>query len=96
MIEKINKCEKGAIVEVAAIKTATIDECANKCKGVTKMFAYGTNDFGELGCHRGLCKCHCICMATMNDDTCEKLNYDEYWFLEFEDDYENDGKLFLF
>ena len=43
----------------------TMHECSSKCRKLTTMFAYGTNDFGRKGCNddgkkNGLCKCHCI------------------------------------
>ena len=38
----------------------TMHECSSKCRKLTTMFAYGTNDFGRKGCKDGLCKCQCI------------------------------------
>ena len=61
---------------------ATIDECSEECKKkYSTVFAYGTNDFGRRGCIDDVCKCQCI--NTDDDETCESVNHEEYWFYKF-------------
>ena len=60
---------------------ATIDECSEKCKKLSTMFAYGTNDLGRSGCMNDLCKC--LCINSDVDKTCESINQEEYWFYKF-------------
>ena len=69
--------------DIDVSKAASIEECAIKCEGLTQMFAYGTNDFGANGCKDGLCKCHCI--DALNNHTCRKIKYDEYWIFAFKE-----------
>ena len=60
-----------------------MDECSEKCKKLSPMFAYGTNDFERDGCINGLCKC--LCVNSDDDSTCESINQEEYWVYEFKD-----------
>ena len=72
--------------DIDAVEFMTIDNCSNNCNKQTRMFAYGTNDFGGQGCNKdGLCKCHCIA-TDENDITCTKIDHQDYWFFKFKDD----------
>ena len=43
----------------------TVHECAERCHGVSKLFIYGTNDFGLNQCKKKIWwrdrKCPCFC-----------------------------------
>ena len=45
--------------EVDKGKFKTEQMCANACKGVASMFAFGTNDFGTDRCTSEGCQCIC-------------------------------------
>ena len=58
------------------IKTA--EECANKCSGLSSMFAFGTNDFGTQRCDlNGFCKCICETSAT-KEGFCHQMSHSGY------------------
>ena len=65
---------------------ATIDECSEKCKKVSLMFAFGTNALGQHGCMDDRCKC--LCIDSDDGKTCEPINQEEYWYYS----YKNVGK----
>ena len=44
----------------------SVDACAQACKGVSSMFALGTNDFGVNRCNSKGCKC--LCETSAADD----------------------------
>ena len=44
----------------------SIDECAKACNGISSMFAFGTNDFGNDRCWSN--GCACLCETAANDD----------------------------
>ena len=50
----------------------TIERCASLCTGLSSMFAYGTNDFGENRCTTGGCHCYCETSAT-NKGACSTV-----------------------
>ena len=57
-------------------KIKSVDECANACDGLSTMFAFGTNDFGEERCDNdGNCKCSCETGAHWYDTTCTKKSH---------------------
>ena len=56
---------------------STIGECARKCKTISSMFAYGTNDFGLERCYDQKCKCVCEPTASA-DGTCKTKNHNGY------------------
>ena len=63
--------------EVVKGKIKTINECANSCKGVASMFAYGTNDFNNNRCNTD--GCHCLCENVADaDGTCTTSNNSGY------------------
>ena len=68
-------------------KVQDVETCARSCKGVSSMFIYGTNDFGEFGCIDGQCKC--LCLNSDDEKACESVNEYQYWFYNFK----NAGKL---
>ena len=54
----------------------TIDQCADKCKGVSELFAYGTNDYGTDRCSGG--SCNCLCETAAKDGSCKITSHEGY------------------
>ena len=54
-----------------------VDECASSCKGISSMFAFGTNDFGTNRCYDDGCSCLCETSAT-EEGTCDSVNHNGY------------------
>ena len=50
----------------------TIDECADKCEGISELFAYGTNDYGSDTAQI------CSCEIAAKDGTCQTKQTDGY------------------
>ena len=50
----------------------TIDECADKCEGISELFAYGTNDYGSDTAQT------CACETVAKDGTCKTKQTDGY------------------
>ena len=88
--------------KTTSFETKSIKECAKKCDGITKLFAYGTNDFGGQGCENGICKCHCVVVKDDLDESCKEIDEKTYWFFKYKAGvtFSNDGKfnciVFLF
>ena len=55
---------EGPDAEILELNYGTINDCANKCRGLSTMFAVGTNDFGGKRCEGGRCSCICERMAS--------------------------------
>ena len=90
-------CIDGADTIGYLSETTTIHECARKCHGLTQMFAYGTNDFGQQGCQDGLCKCHCVRVAKPKDESCQLINQEKYRFFWYKSGahFIDDGNIYL-
>ena len=54
-----------------------IEECAENCRDVSSMFAFGTNDFGTTRCNDGKCACYCETAAT-SDGSCTINTHNGY------------------
>ena len=57
-------------------------ECAEKCRPISSMFVFGTNDYGKTPCDESGCKCYCETEST-NVGTCltkDTMNYDLYTY----------------
>ena len=52
--------------EVVKGRMDSIDQCVEACNGVSSMFAFGTNDFGDVRCYSN--GCECICETAARDD----------------------------
>ena len=62
----------------------TIDQCSEKCTGISDMFAFGTNDYGTPRCSGG--KCNCLCeTASGYDATCEQVDHVGYRLFKYKD-----------
>ena len=55
--------------EVQKPHTFEAEKCAEICYGVSTMFAFGTNDYGNPRCNKDGCTCLCETAAT-SDGTC--------------------------
>ena len=60
----------------------TEEECAKKCRGLSSMFAFGTNDFGNDRCQNGFCKCICETSAT-KEGFCHQMSHSGYNLYRF-------------
>ena len=63
-------------------RVASVEDCAEACKGVSSMFALGTNDFGVNRCNRKGCKCLCETSAA-DDGTCDVVSHKGYRLYKF-------------
>ena len=82
MVAEKKECS-GSEVEKGKIKT--INECANSCKGVASMFAYGTNDFNNGRCNTDGCECICESAADA-DGACATSDHSGYRLYRFSRD----------
>jgi len=48
----------------------SLERCADVCTGISQMFIWGTNDFGNNRCKSG--KCRCYCQYSTKDYKCIK------------------------
>ena len=48
---------------------ATLDQCEEKCNGVSELFAFGTNDYGNPRCSGD--GCSCLCETAAKDGSCK-------------------------
>lgn len=72
----------GGKVYKSALPSA--QHCANACKGISSMFAYGTNDYGTTRCWRsGNCDCYCQ-PAASSDGTCKTRSHKGYNLFRFD------------
>ena len=46
-----------------------LKSCAQSCRGISSMFIFGTNDFGNIRCYTNGCVCSCE-TAALPDGTC--------------------------
>ena len=60
----------------------SIEECAYSCKGISSMFAFGTNDYGYESCWDDKCMCICETAASV-DGTCEKIGHHGYRLFKY-------------
>ena len=95
-VEEIEKvCLDENDDKATSFEAKSIKECARKCDGITKLFAYGTNDFGGQGCENGICKCHCVIIKDNLDESCKEIDENTYWFFKYKPGvtFSNDGKI---
>ena len=83
MISEDNFCINEAQIKSDPILVTNVTECANQCKGATKKFAHGTNDFEGHGCKNGLCKCQCV--NEISNEKCQQANQKDYWFFKYKE-----------
>ena len=58
--------------ETAFYSIPTINDCADKCFGLSEMFAYGTNDYGTDRTQT------CLCETAAKDGTCDASTHNGY------------------
>ena len=57
----------------------SLKDCADSCRGISSMFIYGTNDFGENKCKTlGMEDCPCYCETSAKDAECEWVDNSGY------------------
>ena len=53
-------------------RSKTVEECANRCSGVSSMFRFGTEDYGNnKDCNKEGCKCKCE-LDALTEGTCNQ------------------------
>ena len=62
--------------EENAGRKKTLEECANSCRGVSSMFVYGTNDFGQNRCSSVDCLCYCELSSKLGQ--CNQITHNGY------------------
>ena len=83
MVAEQKECD-GAEIEYGYNETiASVEECANKCRESSSMFAFGTNDFGSPRCIKGgVCKCLCETSST-KQGSCNQIDHKGYRLYRF-------------
>ena len=83
MVAEKKECD-GAEIEYGYNETiASVEECANKCRKLSSMFAFGTSDFGNSRCITGgVCKCLCETSAT-KQGSCNQIDHKGYRLYRF-------------
>ena len=85
MVAEKKECD-GAEIEYGYNETiASVEECANKCRKSSSMFAFGTNDFGVPRCDNNGCQCLCE-TAAADDGTCDSVQHKGYRLYRFRAD----------
>ena len=65
--------------EIYPGEIATIEDCASECKGISSMFAFGTNDYGASRCLADGSKCNCLCeTAASSNGVCQESAHSGY------------------
>ena len=70
------KKECGGLEHYAGIQT-NLEDCARSCRGISSVFAYGTNDYGTIRCYNQGCHCYCETSSFPNG-TCSLVNHNGY------------------
>ena len=73
-VEEKSKCEGQ---EITAGIFNSITDCASICRGISTLFAFGTNDFGGIQCESGGFRCLCETSAS-KEGTCKKVENKNY------------------
>ena len=63
--------------EISKGKLPSVDECASECKGISSMFAFGTNDYLKNRCDNNGCNCLCETSAA-EEGTCDRVDHNGY------------------
>ena len=60
----------------------SISDCASACKGLSSMFAFGTNDYGNALCSN--LKCQCLCETSASPGgKCTKVRHTGYHLYKY-------------
>ena len=79
LVEEKKECSGD---EISKGRMNSPGECANACKGVASMFAFGTNDFGVPRCDGNGCQCLCE-TAAADDGSCDSVQHKGYRLYRF-------------
>ena len=82
LVENRAECTGSEIRAPGGYKVNTRN-CAESCKGISTMFAYGTNDYGTIRCNEGGCNCLCETAATP-EGTCTIKGHPGYRLFRYE------------
>ena len=70
----------------------SITDCAEKCKGISSMFAFGTSDYGTSRCSNGNSNCECACETSATPDgTCKEKFHSGYRLYKYVNIDEDEG-----
>ena len=61
-----------------------VSQCAEKCRSISSMFLFGTNEYGLTKCDEFGCKCFCETEST-NVGTCQtkdSMGYNLYTYMQ--------------
>lgn len=56
---------------------ATVEDCGRECRGLSSMFVFGTNHYGQTKCNSKGCRCYCETSAN-DDGTCTMVDHNGY------------------
>ena len=73
--------------EISKGTKKTLSDCAKTCQGLSSMFIYGTNDFGEDKCKtNGTEDCPCYCETSYNKaGECKMVENNGYRLYKYKD-----------
>ena len=82
LVNKKKECsgseeDKGPVVEIS--------QCAEKCRAISSMFIFGTNEYvseDDSRCEENGCDCYCEIDAT-SDGNCDMKDHDSYNLYKF-------------
>ena len=73
---------------------SSIGGCAAACKGLSSMFTFGTNDYGNARCTNSNSKCQCLCETSASSDgTCEEVHHTGYRLYKYVTSDEDKGSV---
>ena len=67
LVSDVSECS-GSEIDQGQLEN--VIQCGERCRGVSTMFIFGTNDYGKTPCENGKCRCWCETSAT-TDGTCD-------------------------
>ena len=81
LVAEKSKCQDDSEIDIETV--STLQECARVCKGISSMFAFGTNDFEGDQCTSEGCKCLCEVSASKHGECTllESLGYRLYRYV---------------
>ena len=81
LVAEKSKCQDDSEIDIETV--STLQECARVCKGISSMFAFGTNDFEGDKCTSDGCKCLCEVSALKHGECTllENLGYRLYRYV---------------
>ena len=86
LVHKKKGCSSGSGKHIGNVE---ISQCAEKCRAISSMFIFGTNEFGYADgygkrCNGNVCDCYCD-TQTPSDGYCPSKDQDGYNLYKFVD-----------